>query len=133
MLAPSAVLLPDTDQMTNNAMTETTLDMALPPTLPPVRVVIGDQQGAVIDSVLISPPPSSATPTLWGGFVWGQADWAGGLAAALAPYQMQWHFPIVFARMMMKISGASATGFKLGTLHLRYQMLRQLTNTAAAA
>lgn len=125
-------LLPDTEQMTNNAMTETTVDMSLPSTMPPVSVIATDQFGVLIDSVSIRPPPGPPA-TIWNNFTWGNAVWSGGIAAALAPFQVPWHFPIVFARAFFTETGQSQLGFKLGTLHLRYQILGIYTNTAAAA
>ena len=125
-------LLPDTDQMTNVCITETTLDMALPPTIPPVAVVAADQNGSAINSVSISPPFVGGLTT-WGQFIWGQAPWAGGIAAALSPYEIPWTLPIVFARGTLQANGNSIIGFKLGTWHARYQVLRIYTNTQAAA
>ena len=125
-------LLPDTDQMTNNCMTEGTLDLALPPTSTPVAVSAQDQNGAVISSVSVS-PISSGSPTIWGSFTWGSAVWGGGVAAALAPYELQWNLPVVFSRMTLMATGNSIGGLRLGTLHARYQILRTLTNIQAAA
>ena len=125
-------LLPDTEQMTNNCMTETSLDLSLPPTSGNVTVVAADQNGTVINTVTVS-PPSAAGATIWGAFVWGQANWGGGVAAALAPYQVPWTLPIVFSRATLQATGNSLGGLKIGTWHLRVQVLRQFVNTAAAA
>lgn len=125
-------LLPDTEQITNNCVTETTLDMALPPTSAPVSVVAADQNGSAINSVTVSPIGVAAT-TIWGQFTWGNAVWAGGVAAALAPYEIQWTIPLIFARMTLQASGNSVFGFKIGSWRARYQILRTYTNTAAAA
>lgn len=124
-------LLPDTDQMTNNCMTEGTLDLSLPPNSSPVVVNALDQNSSSISGVAIQPQTSGAT--IWGAFTWGGAKWSGGLAAALAPYELQWTLPVVFSRMSIVASGQSAANFKVGALHTRYQILRQLTNTQAAA
>lgn len=130
--AAQTCLLPDTDQITNNCMTEATLDMSLPPTMAPVQVVAADQNGSPISQVAISPFSVGGTTT-WGSFTWGNAVWAGGLNAALSPYELQWTIPVTFSRMTMAANGNSALGFKLGTWHARYQMLRTLTNIQAAA
>ena len=124
-------LLPDTDQMTNNCMTEGTLDLSLPPNIAPVIVAALDQDGSSINSVSIA-PVTSATTT-WGAFTWGGSVWSGGLPSSLQPYELQWGLPIVFSRMSIQASGNSAPGFRVGALHSRYQILRQLTNTRAAA
>jgi hypothetical protein len=59
--------------------------------------------------------------------------WGGGVAAALAPYELQWNLPVVFSRMTLMATGNSIAGLRIGTLHARYQILRTLTNTQAAA
>ena len=126
--AAQTMLLPDTDLMTSNAMTETTLDLSLPSNIAPVSVVAADQFGAVLASAVLVPPPASGAPTIWGQFTWGSATWSGGQAAALAPYFVPWALVLVFARLIIKATGVCATGFKLGTLHLRYQPLQVLVN-----
>ena len=122
-------LLPDTDQIINNAMTEATLDMALPVTVGPVTIACSDQSGSQIDAVSIT---GIGVSTIWGVFIWGSALW-GGTVANLQPYELQWHNVIVFARMYIAATGNSAQGMKIGALHMRYQMLKTWTNTAAAA
>lgn len=125
-------LLPDTEQMTNSCVTESTIDLALPPTSAAVAIVAADQNGTVINSVAVN-PPSATMMTVWGSFIWGQAVWAGGVAAALSPYEIPWTLPIVFSRMTLQASGNSIGGLKIGTWHARYQVLRQFVSTAAAA
>jgi hypothetical protein len=123
--------LPDTEYMTNNCMTEASLDLALPPAIPPVAVAAQDQAGSGINAVSIASPPG--TGTYWGQFLWGQALWGGGGSASLKPYQLPWTIPIVFSRLRISANGTSANALKIGALHMRYQILRQLVNTAAAA
>jgi len=123
----ATALLPDTDQIVNVCITEAQLDLAVASGIGNISISLLDQAATVIDTVTI--PPSTASQTLWGQFVWGQAQWGGGAAIALAPYQLQWHRPIVFARGMFTASAGSALGMKVGALHLRYQVLRQWINT----
>lgn len=113
--------LPDTDEMSEIAMIETTLHMALV-TGNIINVVAQDQTGTLIDNVTVK--PAGAT-TIWGAFTWGQALWQSTINA-LYPRQLLWHFPIVFRRMAIAASGASAAGIKIGRLHLRYQVLGYL-------
>ena len=122
-------LLPDTDKMTNNAMTEATLDIALAPSIQNIGVSALDENGAVLNTVSIAAP---AGATIWGAFKWGAALW-GGVPTALAPQQLPWSDVVVFTRMQIQAQGQSAEGIKLGTLHLRYQVLRYLSNVTAAA
>jgi hypothetical protein len=127
----ATALLPDADQITNNAMTEATMDFAVPSNIGTISVSASDQASKVIDTVNLA--SSVGGTTLWGAFVWGVGIWGGAGAPALAPYQLQWHQPIVFSRMKISMTGQSAAGVKLGALHLRYQQLNIYTNTAAAA
>ena len=114
-------LLPDTDQMAEVAIIESTLHIALV-TGSPVLVLAQDQSNIVIDTVTVVPAGASS---LWGAFKWGQALWQG-VVNALDPRQLKWHFPIVFRRMAIVASGTSAAGVKIGRLHLRYQILGYL-------
>lgn len=124
-------LLPDTDQMTNVCVTEATMDFAIASGIGSINITINDQSDTVIDTVTI--PAPIASPTLWGSFVWGQAAWGAGAGGALAPYQLQFHQPIVFARGSFSSTANSAATMKIGALHLRYQVLKTYINTAAAA
>lgn len=120
-------MLPDTDQMAENAMIETTLHTTL---------VAGDtltlqavnQNGSVLDTVTVA---SAGSTTIWGAFLWGGAPWLGtGLNNALYPRQLAWHFPITFRRLQINCIGACASGLKIGRLHMRYQVLGYLQQTA---
>lgn len=121
-------LLPDLDEMTNNCMTEGTLDLAFQAG-GSVTAFFSDQNGTVIDSVTMT---ASGTATLWGAFTWGTGIW-GGAANALAPIQLQWHLPIVFVRGSFMAQGTSSEETRIGALHMRYQPLRTWVNTSAAA
>lgn len=121
-------LLPDTDEITNNAMTEATLDMAFAPA-GTATVSALNQNSTIIDTVTLA---AAGLPTVWGAFTWGSAVW-GGAANALAPQELQWHNPIVFARMSIQVQGNSAQAVRIGALHMRYQVLRTWANIGAAA
>lgn len=115
-------MLPDTDEMSEVAMIESTINMALVAGVQTVSVNAADQNGAVFDQIQIT--PAGAT-TIWGAFTWGQALWQGTLNA-LAPRQLPWHYPIVFRRMGITATGISSPGVKIGTLFMRYQILGYL-------
>lgn len=114
-------MLPDTDQMAEVAMIETTVDMALV-VGNTITVFAQDQAGVIFDTVSVM--PAGAT-TIWGAFLWGAALWQGA-ANALYPRPLKWHFPIVFRRVALVASGACAAGIKLGSVRLRYQVLGYL-------
>ena len=144
-------LLPDIDEMVNVCITEATLDLCFPIGMGNITVLALDQVASVIHTVTLTsqggsvPPSNTPTPynTIWGAFTWGNALWGSGTTGGggasgtilppLAPYILPWTGPIVWSRGSINMSGASAQGFDLGALHLRYQVLRQLMNTAAAA
>jgi len=122
-------LLPDTDALTNNSMTEATLDAQLSASAGSVNVAAVSELGGVLDTVQIT---TTGSATIWGAFTWGAATWAG-TPQQLQPYQLNWHQPIVFPRMSIQASGSSASGVRVGALHMRYQQLGYVTNVQAAA
>lgn len=119
--------LPDTEQMVENAMTETTLDAALG-AVSPLTIVAQDADSKVLDTVTIA---SAGTATVWGAFTWGVAVWSG-LRSGLKPRQINWHLPIVFSKLQLQVTGLAEQNLKIGTLRLRYQMLRYLQTSNAA-
>lgn len=119
-------MLPNTDQMAQNAMCETTIHMAIAPGVPPIQVSAVDQNGNVFDNVQI---PAVTGTTLWGQFNWGQAVWLGG-ASALSPRPISWHYPIVFQRMALIVTGTSAQAAKIGRMYLRYEQLGYMLQSA---
>jgi hypothetical protein len=60
--------------------------------------------------------------SLWGAFVWGAAPWGGG-QSGLYPRYVTFSAPIVFDRLAIDISGASAQGFSIGDLFMRVRTL----------
>lgn len=121
----TSALLPDTGQMCENAMIETTVYIALTAGSPVTASAI-DQNGAIFDAVTIT---ASGGTTIWGGFVWGAALWQGA-QNALYPRQLKWHIPIVFRRLAIVLQASCSSGFKIGQMHLRYQMLGYLQQDA---
>ena len=118
-------LLPDTDQMCQNAMVETTIYMALVAGNP-IAITAIDQNVSILDTVTIQATGGS---TLWGGFLWGAALWQGA-QNALYPRQPKWTIPIVFRRLALLVQGVCGAGYKIGQAHLRYQMLGYLQEDA---
>ena len=125
----ATVFLPDTDQLGNIHVSQSLLTCALSAAVAPVTVTAIDQNGASIDSVLLS---GTAGAAVWGGFNWGQAPW-GVSANALNPRKLPWHFPLVFSRGQFNVTGASAAPVRMGAFHFRYKQLRYLTDVSAAA
>lgn len=115
-------MLPNTDQMCQNAMVETTFTCALTAAAGPVSCFVQDQDGVVLDQVTI---PQQGEATLWGQFQWGQASWLGA-ASALQPRQMFWTVPIVFQRMAFVAVGQCGQSVRVGRTYFRYEMLGYL-------
>ena len=115
-------LLPNTDQMCQNNMIETTFTCALTAAAGPVSCSVQDQDGVVLNSVTI---PQQGEATLWGQFQWGQASWLGA-ASALQPRQMFWTAPIVFQRMAFTAVGQCGQSVRVGRTYFRYEMLGYL-------
>lgn len=120
-------MLPDTDQMSECNMLETTLYMALSPG-GTYAVTALNQDGVVLDSALVT---ATGQPTLWGAFQWGQAVW-GGAAQSLFPRQANWTMPVVFRRMQISATGLSGAAVRVGKLHMRYEQLGYLQQVVAA-
>ena len=116
--------LPDTDQMSECAMIETTTYMTLVAGNP-VTVYALDQSLTILDTVMFA---STGTVTVWGAFLWGGALWGGSVGAndGLYPQQIAWHYPIVFRRLLLSATGKCASNFRIGRTHLRYQVLGYL-------
>jgi hypothetical protein len=114
-------MLPNTQQMSENAMIETTLNIALAAGVN-VNVSAVDENGSAYSAAVIVGP---AQTTIWGAFIWGAALWQGA-ANALAPRQPQWPIPIVFQRLSIMAKANSAAGMKYGDVYLRYQQLGYL-------
>ena len=118
--------LPDTDQMAEVCMIQSTLHMALVSGQSTVVTAI-NQDGVPLDQVTIA---SSGTPTNWNQFNWNNANWNGTtLGNALYPRPMEWTGPLVFRRLSLLAAGLSAQGLKIGRLHMRYQVLNYLQQT----
>ncbi len=119
-------MLPDTQQMCENNILESTINMALSSGIT-VTVSALDQDGSVFATVTITPTGST---TLWGGFLWGQANWLGA-ANALYPRELQWSEPIVFRRLALSVAGDCGSGYLVGDAFLRYEQLGYLQQSAA--
>jgi hypothetical protein len=125
-------LLPDPETLTNVCITESSVDLAIPPTNASVGVAFVDQNNALIAQVAVM-PTASGTSALWGTAKWGAFLWGGGGSTALAPYQLDWKIPIVFSRGSLQLNSNSALNFRLSTMRMRMQYLKSLVNTSLAA
>jgi hypothetical protein len=115
--------LPDTDQMSELCIIQSTLHMALV-SGQSTTITAFNQDVVPLDQVTIA---SVGTPTNWNQFNWNNKNWNGSTANnALFPRRMDWHAPLVFRRMYLQATGNSAQGLKIGRLHMRYELLGYL-------
>ena len=120
-------MLPDTDQMCENAMIETTVNMATGSGAI-YNVSAQNQNGSVLQFATIQ---SISAPTIWGSFTWGGAVWGGGLDN-LYPRQVAWTAPVVFRRMKIAVQGASSAALRISTVYMRYEQTGYLQQASAA-
>jgi hypothetical protein len=99
----------DNEAMTENAIVESTLLMAVP-ALDAINILITNEIGTTLDQVLIT--GLGVVPT-WGAFNWGNGYWG---FARLRPYQrdLAWHLPIVFKQGALRVSALAGGGLVLG-------------------
>jgi len=115
-------LLPNTGQMAENSIIETTINLALSFSAPSVGVSAIDHDGAVLGSVIVT---ATGTTTTWGSFTWGQALWSGA-SNSLRPRRIDWPNPIVADQFYVQVTGNAAQGVAMSTIYLRYEVLGYL-------
>ena len=122
-------VFPDTGQMAENFMVETTIHMALQANnglVPVVSVYALDSLGNQLGTYSIT-----LVGKLWGSHLWGDGSlWGGGLAS-LFPRAIKWPAPVVFRRLQMQATGPANSGFRIGNLFMRYQQLGYLQMESA--
>lgn len=121
-------LLPDTKQMAEFCIVETTINMALTSSQGAVTVQALDQNTSVLGQVQVQ---QFGSGVLWGQFNWGQANW-GAPSSNLAHRPLSWTQPLVFSRIQFSVSGNSVAGFKIGDLFTRMQRLGYIQRYAGA-
>jgi hypothetical protein len=119
---------PDTDQMCENALIESTVYVSMAPDTTYVVQALNEANSVLRSCSLTSAQAS----VLWGNFNWGQATW-GGVPSALYPQLLAWDKPVVFRRMALNIMGLSSQQFRIGTLHMRYEQLGYLQQPLGTA
>lgn len=99
-------LLPDTEEMCENSVVESTVDLAYTFGTPAYAVSMLDKNGTVLDTLAV------------------QAT--SGAVVAVGPRNLAWHFPIVFRRASLQITGNCSLGAKFGAIRMRYERLGYL-------
>ncbi len=115
------VLLPDNQEMAENAIVESSIALALPGGYT-LTVSAANDQGLPLNTVGIV---TAGMATIWGAFNWGAAPWSGG-QAALRQYQVPWTNPLVFKQATQTLTGVSTAGVKIGNSYFKHQQLGYL-------
>lgn len=115
-------LLPDNQQMAENAVVESSIGLVLI-NESNMTVQALNEAGASIGTVFLSGPNKPGSQ--WGGFDWGNAPW-DGTSGYYRQYQLPWPEPLVFKQMSVLCTGESIAGFEIGNLYLRYEILGYL-------
>lgn len=115
--------LPDSGQMAEMEITETTINIGFVAGLPDITVTAFDEDDEVIDTVTIA---VAGGATMWGGFTWGAPSTWGAAASPFKPREVQWTTSIVFRRIYLSFTGQSAASVRYGDLFMRYRILRYL-------
>lgn len=116
-------LLPDTQGMNENSISESTLSAAIGRN-GVWTVLAQDEQGNLLNSVTLQGVTSG--DTLWGAFSWGAALWNGS-STSFFQQALNWTKALVFKQMSISISGACSLNSILGNLNLRIAELGYLT------
>lgn len=119
----NTIMLPDNEQMSMNAVIESTISLTFPTGQATVTAVASDEQGTVLAQTTIN--SNIGVASLWGGANWGAFLWGGG-ATKLAQHRIPWPQPVVFKQMALSFTGVSAPGVKVSNIYLKYQKLGYL-------
>ena len=111
-------ILPDTDQMSESYITESTIKMSLPPAINAVTVSALNEDATVLMAVQIAP---EGTGTVWGAFTWGAALWLG-TSTSYKPRRVPWTEQPTFRMVQFSVTGDSIASYRIGTMQNRYQI-----------
>ena len=119
--AHQTVLLPDNQDMCENALIESTVALGLPGGYN-LTVTAVDEAGNNLNTVSIQ---TVGTATIWDSFTWGAALWSGNFNA-FQQYRIPWTAPLVYKQASQILQGASTAGVKIGNSYFKYQKLGYL-------
>jgi hypothetical protein len=117
-------LLPDSGDMFENSMVETSAALALAQS-GTASVVFRDERTVPLDAVAVTgfapPAGSGAAGNQWNQMAWNEGLWGTILGAILMQRQLDWHVSLVFKQGSLVISGLADANTAVGNLYLRYQ------------
>lgn len=112
-------LLPDNEDMSENAVVESAIAMMLSPGSA-VTVLASDELGNILAQVVISGPAGS--PELWDVAQWDVAIWDGA-SGIYQQYPIPWPQVLVFKQMQIQVNGMSMLGMSIGNCYYRVEHL----------
>lgn len=119
-------LLPETSEMSEFALQEHTINMALN-NMDIYTAVFLNQQGSQIgDSFLIV---GAGSATVWGAFTWGSALWLG-ISQKYQCLPINWDQPIIFKRCQFQLTGPCSGPLVIGGQDMRLQKLGYLLDVS---
>lgn len=121
-------LLPDTEQMAENAVVETTTALALP-SQTNVTVLAVNETGNTLNMSQIT--GAAITGATWGSSTWGAFVWQAA-SGSLRQYDIPWTAPLVFKQMTLIYSGFSVASFAIGNVYMKYRPLGYRLQAMAA-
>jgi len=114
----------DLGNMYANSLTRSTIEMATPASGQSYNFTAQDENGTALARGNIA---IAANQSIWGAFIWGLGKW-GASTSGLTPLTIPWDQAVVFSRLKVLGTGASALGLRISSLHLGYKPLKYILN-----
>lgn len=116
----TTALLPDTQDMAENCIIETAIELTLPVAPYSMTFTPLDESGSsIIAPVVLT---ASGSSSFWGSAVWGASLWLGA-AVSLVSTVIPWTDAIVFKRLKLDIQSPATANMRIGAISARYQQL----------
>lgn len=112
-------LFADNQQLARTALNEGFIRVSGFPGMAQPNAYLLDQNSAILAQALLY--PGSGGVTVWDGFTWGAALWAG-YASGIIQNPLQWSSHITVNEVALLVTGASGAGFKIGDIQARAEI-----------
>ncbi len=107
-----------TGTMNMNAVIETSIGIQFSEVGGTLNFTALDENGGILD---VCSKTVTVSAAIWDVFTWGSGLW-GGTVLDYQQLRVPWNVPIVFNQMIFAVNGDAVTGFKIGSLFMRYQV-----------
>jgi hypothetical protein len=115
-------VLPDAQVMAEFNLLEATINFVGATNAAVYTVQAINSDGTALDTITVS---LDSGGSVWGSFNWGGGFWSVSVSG-LTPRPLNWHYPIVFRKLSMRVTGNSYLGFKIGDMFTRMEQLGYL-------